>query len=73
METQIKAGSFPGSGGGQGLVPGPWRKGLGRPAQESPIWLACVAEDPTSCIEGRWIVERSRLRSLATIVLPSPA
>lgn len=36
METQIKAGSFPGSGGGQGLVPGPWRKGLGRPAQESP-------------------------------------
>lgn len=66
MEAQIKAGSFPGSGGGQGLVPGPWKEGwAGR--------LARVAEDPTLCVEGGWIAGWFRLRSLATTVLPLPA
>ena len=67
-EAQIKAGSFPGSGGGQRLVPGPWRK---RHLRNPPTCPACVAKDLT--LWGRWMVDRSRLRSLATMVLSSPA
>lgn len=47
-EAQIKASSFPGSGGGQGLGKG---ASVSCP-RNCPACPACVAKDPTSCVRA---------------------